>query len=463
MGPHTYVGLFWPLANSYNFDVDLKVTIAPQTNTGLFWAHQFTFVNESGGYVGLQIVGLKHKAIFSIWGAVGGNPNKNGDTSPPETFNGCRTVEEGGLVWQCLIDYNWQLGTNYRLRLWATEKDSAGNQWWVAAVNDYAAGKETVIGSILAPKSFGWLGSWSTTWIEYFAYQTCDAPHTRAVFSYPYARNYGGDHAPQKALANYGNSGCLDTNIAYLGDGAYVIEAGNGVQRVTTDQTSLWTQEPTLVRQAVRSNTPSVNQAGLSVSAFPNPVQIAGGQQQQVTYRLSETNGVGVTITSEPWVFIYPDGSKGSAGTDTDRIRVNSLSSTDWTRWPLLPTEVAQHAASNGWSSVVLRYTFLGSDDSGNAATADYDLTVTIAPANKAPGMCTTYPFLCSTQTIVPAAGLVVIAVAAVFALQRVKRKKVRSVASTISSKSQTKFCVSCRAELPLDAKFCDDCGASQG
>jgi len=236
--PGTYVELYWPFDKNYNFDIDLKVTDTPELDTGLFWSHQFAFVGGSGGYLGLQIVGSTKKAIFSIWNALAGSSE-------------CQVFTHEGSGWMCLIDYDWKVGFNYRLRLWVLNKDPAGNEWWLGTINDYSINSDTVIGRILVPSSFGWLSSWSVTWIEYFVYSTCDVPYTRAIFSYPFARNGAGDHAPEKAKATYGTSSCQNSNVKYIGDGAYAIEAGKDVRRITPDQTWLWTQEPTLVQQPI--------------------------------------------------------------------------------------------------------------------------------------------------------------------------------------------------------------------
>jgi len=64
---------------------------------------------------------------------------------------------------------------------------------------------------------------------------------------------------------------------------------------------------------------------------------------------------------------------------------------------------------------------------------------------------------------------VVVIAVSAAssaFVLYRFKsrklKKEVKEVCRPIPPVAETKFCITCRAELPIDAKFCDNCGASQ-
>jgi len=51
--------------------------------------------------------------------------------------------------------------------------------------------------------------------------------------------------------------------------------------------------------------------------------------------------------------------------------------------------------------------------------------------------------------------------IGATIALRKSRLKKVKEAPPTTTAK-ETKFCISCRTELPLDAKFCDNCGASQ-
>ena len=68
----------------------------PETKI-LFWAHQFGFKNGPGGYIGLQTVEGKTKAIFSIWDALSGS-------------NGCDTFSGEGTGIRCLIDYDWKVG-----------------------------------------------------------------------------------------------------------------------------------------------------------------------------------------------------------------------------------------------------------------------------------------------------------------------------------------------------------------
>jgi hypothetical protein len=58
---------------------------------------------------------------------------------------------------------------------------------------------------------------------------------------------------PLKAQVTYGNTTCQDSNVQYLGGGAYQADAGKNVTRTTPAQSWLWTQEPTLVSQSSTS------------------------------------------------------------------------------------------------------------------------------------------------------------------------------------------------------------------
>jgi len=227
----TYVEIFWKRDENYNFDVDLEITDAPETSTHvLFWAHQFGFVNGNGGYIGLQVVGSQKKAVFSIWGAITGEPGN--------------MIEEDGKVWSIVVDYNWKLGQKYRLRIWELKVESNGDEWWLGAVYDYASGTDTTIGKILVPAAWGWLTSYSITWIEYAGYNDhnpSDIPYTRAVFSNHYARNAIENGSPDKMRVSYGTLPSSNSDVDYYGDTRYALEAGDDVVRDTPEG---WLSEP---------------------------------------------------------------------------------------------------------------------------------------------------------------------------------------------------------------------------
>ena len=223
--PGAYVWIYWKKDNNYNFDVDLEVTDAPEIDAHtLFWTHQFSFVNGSGGYIGLQVVGSQKKAIFSIWGAITGEPGNS--------------FEENGSGWQIIIDYDWKLNRRYRLRIWKMEVEENGDEWWLASVYDYTSGSDTVIGKILVPSSWGWLTSPSVTWIEYAGYDNYDPediPYTRAVFSNHFARNNVENATPDKLYVCYGPKPNPHSDVDYYGGTTYALEAGDDVIRDTPE------------------------------------------------------------------------------------------------------------------------------------------------------------------------------------------------------------------------------------
>jgi len=189
----------------------------------LFWQWHFNFKQE-GGYIGLQLVESKKKAIFSIWLAIEGT-------------KGCSTIKEHGKpVIRCLIDYPWKLGQKYRLIVKEGKIETDGS-WWIGEIYDYASHRTTIIGKILVSPSFGKLSAHNYyTCIEYGYFDAdCEnLPHTKARFSGHYAYN-GKEDGPahlraEKPMIAY-PSKCGNSKITLFEDASYVLEAGNRVRR----------------------------------------------------------------------------------------------------------------------------------------------------------------------------------------------------------------------------------------
>ena len=100
--------------------------------------------------MGTQLVGNQKKALFSIW-----DITENANTAIP-TGN-CQRFSGEGTGAQCLIDYDWVEGREYRLRLWALTSVPGGEQW-VAAIYDTLTLAETTIGVIELKDSGGYAG-----------------------------------------------------------------------------------------------------------------------------------------------------------------------------------------------------------------------------------------------------------------------------------------------------------------
>lgn len=178
----TYSNWTWPATSTgyYNFDQRLTI-LGHSSGTHYFWAHQMHFVAGDGGYLGLQVGSYPNNtkiALFSLWSANGA-----------EGAN-CGTFVEGTPGHTCRIDpYNWVLGREYRLRVWAVGEDALG-EWWGAWVQDTVTGVDSHVGNIRVPTSWGGLYPWSVSWTEYFGVRprTCSKlPWAKARFGFPTA------------------------------------------------------------------------------------------------------------------------------------------------------------------------------------------------------------------------------------------------------------------------------------
>jgi hypothetical protein len=227
--------------------LDVKVLKSPQANAAIYWGHEFQFANNESGYITLGVGGDSKVVSFGIFNAVQGNPNNSSGVC--DNVLGFATA---GIGSACFILYNWDIGYDYRLRV-SRISDINGIEQWQGSVFDYSANSTSIIGNILVSPTYGQLGTLSSTWDEYATAASCDTPFASAVFSYPYALNAAGNHAPSKAELTYGNTTCQDSNVRYLGGGAYQADAGSNVTRTTPAKTWLWTQEPALFSQSQTS------------------------------------------------------------------------------------------------------------------------------------------------------------------------------------------------------------------
>jgi hypothetical protein len=240
LAPDTDVQLLWPLNDSYSVSIDLKVVRAPQSDASIFWGYQFTFMNGERGFVAFGIGGMPKVATMGVFDA------QNASTDNPT--GGCSqgiSFLKSGTGYQCFIIFDWNLGSNYRLQFSKTS-DSGSNEEWQGSVYDYSVNASTTIGDIIVSPDYGQLSTNSSTWDEYSTASACNTTPTSVIFSHPYALNAGGNHAPARAEVTYGGNSCQDSNVQYLGGGAYQADAGNNVTRTTPPFRWLWTQEPLL-------------------------------------------------------------------------------------------------------------------------------------------------------------------------------------------------------------------------
>jgi hypothetical protein len=224
--------------------LDVKILKYPESNAAIYWGQQFQFANNETGYITLGIGGNSKLASFGIFNAIKGNPNNSSGVC--DNIIGFLTTGTGSA---CFIIYNWNIEYDYRLQV-SKISDVNGSEQWQGGIYDYSSSSKSIIGNILVASAYGQLGTFSSTWDEYATASACDTTPTSVLFSYPYALNSAGNHAPTSAEVTYGNTTCQDSNVQYLGGGAYQADAGNNVVRTTSAKTWLWTQEPSLISQS---------------------------------------------------------------------------------------------------------------------------------------------------------------------------------------------------------------------
>jgi hypothetical protein len=227
--------------------IDVKVVRSPESNIAIYWGHQFQFANNETGYLTLGLGETTKLVSFGIFDAIQGVPNNSSGLC--DNIIGFLST---GIGSACYLIYDWNIGYNYRLQV-SRISDVNGSEQWQGTVYDYASNSTSIIGNILVPHTYGQLGTASSTWDEYATAASCNTTSTSAIFSYPYAQNSAGNHAPSQAEVTYGNSACQDSNVQYLGGGAYEADAGNNISRDTPAKTLMWSHEPALVSQSQAS------------------------------------------------------------------------------------------------------------------------------------------------------------------------------------------------------------------
>lgn len=204
---------------------------------------------QAHGYMGIQLVGDKKKAIFSIWDIL-----ENAGTAQKSPITPwCKQFSGEGTGSQCIIDYPWVEGRTYKLKVRSFGVDESG-ELWIGTILDSKTSLETTIG-IIHTKSvgnysgYGHLTGQSVTFLEYFGKaNTCDnQPYSKVSWSGPFANS--GSCTASKAKS-YGN-GCSSTNSVSTGRPVVIQEAGGDVQSVMLNGKVLW--QPNIMVPSVRN------------------------------------------------------------------------------------------------------------------------------------------------------------------------------------------------------------------
>ncbi len=235
--PGTYTWYtFDHVSSIYNLDIYTKWNESP-ANGAIFAAFQIGFQAGGGGYIGTQVNGTKKLVLFSLW-----DMEENSASAQP-TGN-CGRFGGEGTGAQCLIEYNWVEGREYRLRIWALDSDSEGERW-IATIYDTSTQVDTMIGIIKllnskGHKGYGWLTPYNLiTWLEYFSgpVQCTNQPYANVQWRGPYANN--NTYTADNAVVTYA-SGCDANNVTSPGRPLALHEAGGATRQITAIHTNLW-------------------------------------------------------------------------------------------------------------------------------------------------------------------------------------------------------------------------------
>jgi hypothetical protein len=234
---------------------------APQTGyvfPSFFFLFQQPAISRPGGfqqargYMGLQLVGEKRKAIFSIW-----DVRENAGTAIKSSLTPwCDRFSGEGTGARCIISYPWVEGRTYKLKIRSLGVDDMGEQW-IGTILDSETLEETTIG-IVQTKSvgnyqgYGHLTGKAVTFLEYFGKaNTCDRqPYSKVVWRGPLANS--GLVTANKA-ASYRNE-CLTTNSSSSGYPEIIQEGGAGVETSVPNGTNLWKLMLTRPTQQINRN-----------------------------------------------------------------------------------------------------------------------------------------------------------------------------------------------------------------
>jgi hypothetical protein len=193
---------------------------------------------QAHGYMGIQLVGSKKQAIFSIWDV----REDSGTAQKSPLTPWCKRFSGEGTGAQCIIAYPWAEGRAYKLKVRSFGVDDSG-ELWIGTIFDSVTALETTIGIIHAKTvgnypGYGHLTGRSVTFLEYFgSANTCDnQPYAKVFWRGPFANS--GSYTASRARS-YRNE-CSSTNTGSAGRPGVVQEGGGGVKSSMPNGTVLW-------------------------------------------------------------------------------------------------------------------------------------------------------------------------------------------------------------------------------
>lgn len=258
----------------WNMDTHLTWKKEPISGWGYYAQMYFWFEAGVGGYMGLQKDNNGKRAIFSMW------DKKTGAINATPAHSNCQRFGHEGAGTQCFaMNFNWEAGRDYKLRLWKGFNSSLtweGNSW-SAWVIDTVTGVETYIGTIHVDDAPGFIGygnlstSGHITTPEYYIGDlnaTCDQlPYFGVEWKGPFMNN--GSINPLSARVQYDTgmgTKCNNTNIQSKKPLSVTQEAGG--KTVPTPHGSwenIWVNNPSTPVCTLSASPASINAGGTSV------------------------------------------------------------------------------------------------------------------------------------------------------------------------------------------------------
>jgi hypothetical protein len=186
-------------APSDSMETELIIEQVPPRD-GYFWAYQFGFTANIGGFIGYQNRGgyqsdppdgdaeLTQMAVF--W--IGGAPLRAelGDIAYPRARTYSQS-ERGTQWWTIHAKYEFVPCRPYRLRVARHAQEANGDVWYGGWVRDTQTNIETFLGRILVPGIWGSLSTQSSSFTDRIGWgsvNSCDDPeYSSARFGVPSA------------------------------------------------------------------------------------------------------------------------------------------------------------------------------------------------------------------------------------------------------------------------------------
>ena len=222
------VSIGWSIPNvpsSGLTNITFPITVNPATahQDGIYFAQQYDFQHNVGGYTGLQPRANsggseRLHGVFSVFG-------DGATTSDPN----CHSGADSGSGVSCAVDFNGVYGHQYNLLVARTGTDT-----WTGTAKDTVTGVSTHIGTYTVPSGSGNLQGSQGGFVEYYlGVPSCATmPRSDVVFGGPTTTDAGG--LTGTSTANYEYSDCVGQSnyqATQVGNGTHVTRgwvAGGG-------------------------------------------------------------------------------------------------------------------------------------------------------------------------------------------------------------------------------------------